>query len=332
MLPELAINYQVVSIKQDSIEQGNNVDLSFYVYNVGESTADSFKVQVDVVKPDNSREKIFEQLIDSLGAEKRKQFNVSYNTTSFSGRRTFSISIDTENKIDELYEDNNFYTIPFYVKGDTTKPSLNITFNGNDIFEGEYISSTPQIKIEMNDPSLVPVTDTSAVSIFLNNKLVPYKGNQDVLSINYSQTNPKVVVNYTPKLDDGEYKLKVFGKDASGNIADSSGITKSFVVQSKAKIMDIYNYPNPMTNDTYFTFKLTQIPDEVKIRIFTIAGRMIKEIKLNSSELNFDLNKIYWDGRDTDGDEIANGTYLYKVIMSIDGKQYVETKKLAIIK
>ncbi len=332
MPPELAINYQVVSIKQDSVEQGNNVELAFYVYNVGESTARNFKVQVDVIKPDNSKEKIFEQVVDSLGVEKRKHFDVSYNTTSFNGRRTFSISIDTENKIQELYEDNNYFTIPFFVKGDTTKPSLNITFNGNDIFDGEYISNKPNVKIELNEPSLVPITDTNSVTLFLNNKLIPYKNNDEVLSINYSQTNPKVVVNYTPTLDDGEYKLKVFGKDASGNVADSSGISKSFVVQSKPKILDVYNYPNPMTNDTYFTFKLTQVPDEIRIRIFTIAGRMIKELKLNNSELHYDLNKIYWDGRDTDGDQIANGTYLYKIIMDMGGKKQTVTKKLAIVK
>ncbi len=332
LVPELGTNYQVVSLLQDSVQQGENVNLKFYVYNVGESAADSFKVKVDVIHADNSREKIFEQFIDSLGAEKRKLFNVSYNTVSFSGRRTFAISIDPENKVPELFEDNNFYNIPFYVKGDTTKPSLNITFNGNELFDGEYISATPKIKIEMNDPSLVPVTDTSAVSIFLNNKLVPYKGNEDILSINYSQTNPKVVVNYTPNLENGEYRLIVFGKDASGNVVDSTGISKSFIVQTSARILNIYNYPNPMTDDTYFTFKLTQIPDEVKIRIFTIAGRMIKEIKLNNSELHYDLNKIYWDGRDNDGDEIANGTYLYKVIMSINGRKYSQTKKLAIVK
>ena len=85
--------------------------------------ADSFKVIVEVIKPDNSKEKIFEEIVDSLGSEKRKKFNIAYNTTNFNGARTFSISIDSDNKVQELYEDNNFYNIPFYVIGDTTKPT-----------------------------------------------------------------------------------------------------------------------------------------------------------------------------------------------------------------
>ena len=96
--------------------------------------------------------------------------------------------------------------------------------------------------------------------------------------------------------------------------------------------MEVYNYPNPFANETYFTFRLSQIPEEVKIRIYTIAGRMIKEIVKKSSELNYDLNKIYWNGRDEDGDAIANGTYLYKMIMKNADKVESVTQKLVIVK
>ena len=179
----------------------------------------------------------------------------------------------------ELYKDNNFYNIPFHVIGDTTKPSMNLTIDGNDIFDGEYIASNPEIKIELSDPSLIPITDTSSINIFLNNRYISYKANEEVLSITYSASNPKAVVNYKPTLEDGEYNLRVFGKDASGNIGDSSGITKIFNVESNAKLLNVYNYPNPFVDDTYFTFKLTQIPDEIKIKVFTIAGRLIKDFK-----------------------------------------------------
>lgn len=331
-VPELAINYQVVSVEKDTVQQGEDANLHFYVYNVGESTADSFKVMVEVVKPDNSKEKIFEEIVDSIGSEKRKKFNISYPTANFNGARTFSISIDTEEKVDELFEDNNFYNIPFYVVGDTTRPTMNLTIDGNDIFDGEYISNKPQIKIELSDPSLVPITDTSSISIFLNNRYINYKGNEAAVTANFAAANPKVTVNYNPELENGEYTLRIFGKDASGNISDSSGISKNFVVQSDAKLLNVYNYPNPFTNDTYFTFKLTQIPDEISIKVFTVAGRLIKEIILNGAELNFDLNKIYWDGRDDDGDLIGNGVYLYKVIMDVDGKKQDVTQKLAIVR
>jgi len=92
------------------------------------------------------------------------------------------------------------------------------------------------------------------------------------------------------------------------------------------------NYPNPLNDATSFTFKLTQIPDEIKIKIFTIVGRLIKEIRLGFSQLNFDFNKIYWEGKDEDGDQLANGVYLYKVIMKAGDKSEAVTQKLAIIR
>ena len=30
-------------------------------------------------------------------------------------------------------------------------------------------------------------------------------------------------------------------------------------------------------------------------------------------------DRIYWDGKDRDGDEIANGVYLYKIIARMQG-------------
>ncbi len=331
-VPELGTNYQVVSIDKDSVDQGENINLSFYVYNVGESTADSFKVKVDLVKPDNSTQQIFEQLVDSIGAEQRKKFDVVFNTVDYKGEGQFNITIDSGNKIQELFEDNNFYSIPFYVKGDTTKPSLNVTFDGEDIFEGEYISATPRIKIELNDPSLVPINDTSAVTIFLNDEQIYYSLNQEELKISFSNSNPKVVVNYTPTLKDGEYTLTVFGKDANGNIADSNGISKTFVVDNETKLLNLYNYPNPFSSETYFTFKLTQIPDEIDIKVYTIAGRLVKKIRLSGNELDYDFNRIYWDGRDEDGDLLANGVYIYKVIMYANGKTQEITQKLAVVR
>jgi hypothetical protein len=330
--PELGTNYQAVSVSNDSVMIGEDVILGFYVYNIGESRADSFKVQVEIVYPDNSHQVIFETIIDSLNSLKRRYISLNYNTSEGSGQRFFNIKIDSENKIQELFEDNNLYTLPFYIKGDTSIPSLNITFDGVQIIDGDYISDNPEIKIELNDPSLLPVSDTSSISIRLNDMPVYYSGNSGTLSYQFSPANPKMVVTYKPHLTSGEYNLKVLGKNALGSGVDSSGIEKTFLVSQDADILYVYNYPNPFSGETYFTFKLTQIPDELKIKIFTVAGRLVKEIRKSSSELNYDFNRIPWDGRDEDGDLLANGIYFYKVIMT-RGNQISDTiQKIAIVR
>jgi hypothetical protein len=168
------------------------------------------------------------------------------------------------------------------------------------------------------------------VLVYLNDNLIP--ADTSIISYSFSTTNPKVTVDFIPALADGEYTLKVLWKDSEGNIVDSTGVEKYFQVSSEAQLLYVYNYPNPTSGETYFTFKLTQIPENISIKIFTIAGRLIKEIDLTSTELKFDFNKIYWDGRDEDGDVIANGVYIYKVIMQADGKSQDVTQKLAVVK
>jgi flagellar hook assembly protein FlgD len=39
-------------------------------------------------------------------------------------------------------------------------------------------------------------------------------------------------------------------------------------------------------------------------------------------------DNLYWDGRDRDGNEIANGIYLYRVIIKGGGQQTATTQKL----
>lgn len=84
-------------------------------------------------------------------------------------------------------------------------------------------------------------------------------------------------------------------------------------------VRDVYNYPNPFSSFTTFTFQHNiSSPINAKIKIYTITGRLIKEIE--ERDILNKFTRIDWDGRDNDGNQLANGTYLYKLIVeSIDG-------------
>lgn len=312
-LAELGTNYQVVSTDKDTVLEGDYINLKFWLFNVGEANADSFKVKVNVNAP-SLNSVLLDTLIFSLTPDTKKMFNVRYHASNAVNPINFVISIDQENKVKEYYKDNNFFTKSFFIQKDLIAPTLNITFDNNKILDGDFVSSNPDIRIELSDESPLPINDTTAANIWLNDKRVYYAFNQQ-LTYSINPNNPKFVVNYKPILDDGEYTLRVAAKDQSGNSADSVSGVVNFAVSSQVDMLNVYNYPNPFSESTYFTFRLAQLPDEIKIKIFTIAGRLIKEIHLNKSELNYEFNKIYWDGNDADGDRIANGTYIYKMIL-----------------
>lgn len=324
--PELAINYQVVSLDEDTITAGESTRLNFFVYNVGETKADSFNVLLTLVLPDNSIQTLQEFFIDTLNTFSRKLLSYNYNSIIGPNNRTFQISIDPENKIPEIFEDNNFFAVPFYVKGDTSKPAVKLFIDDNDFVNGDFISSTPTVRAELFDPSLILNNDTSSVQLFLDDKRI--FNNDPDLTFTLSPTNPKITLTYKPTLAEGAHEFRVRGFNI--NKSDTDEVVQTATVSNSLQILSTYNYPNPFNSETYFTFRLPQVPDEIKIKIYTVAGRLVKEISLNKSQLKYDFNKIYWDGRDADGDLLANGVYIYKVILKKSDRTETITQKLAI--
>ncbi|MBK8663943.1 MAG: hypothetical protein IPN18_19965 [Ignavibacteriales bacterium] len=305
---EVGTNYQSVTISSDTVLPNADLNISFNVTNGSETVAKNFKVKVDAVNGANPASKIFEQVIDSLGVFSSKSFNVNYKTPLGSGASQIVITIDPDNVLKEFYRDNNSYSVPFYIKADTSKPFLTLSIDGIEVPDGEYINPKSEIKLELYDFSSIPLQDTSTISMKLNGSPLFF---QSLAFHSFSNTNPKVTVLYKPEFKDGDYEFSVVARGNSSSFADTARVEKKFSVINEAKVLNVYNYPNPFQNETYFTFKLTQIPDEFKIIIYTVAGRKIREIVVHSSQMKYDFNKIHWDGRDEDGDPVASGVYLY---------------------
>lgn len=327
---EVGTNYQSVTISADTVLPNADLNISFNVTNGSETVAKNFKVKVDAIIGANPASKIFEQVIDSLGVFSSRPFSVNYKTPLGSGASQFVITIDPDNVLKEFYRDNNSYSVPFCIRADTSKPFLTLTIDGADVPDGEYINPKAEIKLELYDFSSIPLQDTSTISMKLNGSPLFFQSSG--VSYSFSNTNPKVTVLYKPEFKDGDYEFSVVARGNSSSFADTAKVEKKFSVMNEAKVLNVYNYPNPFQNETYFTFKLTQIPDEFKIIIYTVAGRKIREIIIPSSQMKYDFNKIHWDGRDEDGDLVANGVYLYRLVMKRGDKVERITEKLAIVR
>lgn len=105
---------------------------------------------------------------------------------------------------------------------------------------------------------------------------------------------------------------------ASDNFLNTSelSIVAVPVGPDEMAITSVMNYPNPFDRDTYFTFIMNQ-PGEVSVKIYTIAGRLIKTLKEEFDTSGY--HQIHWDGYDEDGDIPSNGVYLYKVVAKVSG-------------
>ena len=91
--------------------------------------------------------------------------------------------------------------------------------------------------------------------------------------------------------------------------------------------------PIRLRDETQFTFRHNQQGAlDVEIKVYTIAGRLIQTLHTTSAAEM--MVRVPWDGRDRDGDRIANGVYLYKAIVhTLDGRFTSEALgKLSIVR
>ncbi|MBV6645331.1 MAG: hypothetical protein KI790_07765 [Cyclobacteriaceae bacterium] len=260
---------------------------------------------------------------------------------------TFSININSIGKVGinnlslsamasevELYQNNNNISFPAFarVQADNVNPILDVTFDGSYILDGDIVSANPSILIRLRDDNPILVkSDTSGVELQLK---------QPCESCGFERVSfdsPSVVwtpatetedfeVRYDPgPLEDGQYGFRVEATDESGNSIGDVPYEINFEVISESSITHFYPYPNPFSSSTRFVFTLTgsEIPDQLKIQIMTVSGRIVREItqdEIGAIHIGNNITDYAWNGTDEFGDELANGVYLYRVITRINGE------------
>jgi hypothetical protein len=121
-------------------------------------------------------------------------------------------------------------------------------------------------------------------------------------------------------LAEGSHKLRMRAWDTYNN---SSATETAFDVVTGVglRLSNVFNFPNPFSSSTVFTFEHNQIAVvDAEVKIYTVAGRLIQSLKKTGISDHF--VQIPWDGRDRDGDIIANGVYLYKVVARTEDSRF----------
>ena len=136
-------------------------------------------------------------------------------------------------------------------------------------------------------------------------------------------------ITYAPDLANGEYQLHISAADTSENTAE---LVTTFTLNEEITLSEVFNVPNPTVDGkTFFTYYLAQAPDTVTIKIYSVAGRLLRT--LVDASANRGTNETRWDGRDETGMRCANGVYLYRIIARTeDGSRIEQVGKLAILR
>ena len=103
---------------------------------------------------------------------------------------------------------------------------------------------------------------------------------------------------------------------------------------SSDNVFNIYNFPNPFSDRTFFTYQIKDYSSSditTELHIYAQSGVLINEIYKVSSALN-NFIAIEWDGKNSRGDSLPNGTYLYTLKIQYDNNSYEKIGVLSIIR
>ena len=318
--PELVLSQNTTSLEKSIMQEGEIINVGASVYNVGASAADS--VLISILTDDSGALRTLKNTIASfINAQDSVHVQTQYDSRGRRGNHSFTFQADPNNAITEFYKSNNTAVVPYTVLADTLSPSIDVTFDNMHVLNGDYVRAAPLVIFQVRDPNGASISqaDTSNVYIELDGNEVYYSGSSTIQFA--AGTSPLIAqVRWTPQLTEGQHAVRYFAKDAAGNSSDTTLLSVN--VTNTLQLSEVYNIPNPFPNGTTFTFILagTDNPQSVHVKIYTVAGRLIQDLDF-SSRVHIGINgyesssdNLYWNGRDKDGDEIANGVYFYRVV------------------
>ncbi len=332
-VPEGALAPNILYNFKDTLGTGQTSNVAIAFKNIGDVPyPDSIKVKMILYNSGN--------VANILPVGKLKKLNpgdtavVAYTIDSknFSGLNNFYLDVNPDNDQPEQYLFNNFFYRNIFVQGDNYKPTLDITFDGVHILNDDIVSAHPHVLIKMTDDSkYLLLDDTSLITVQLrypDGTLRRFPFTTDTLRFTPATVGAAenvAQVDFLPYLtQDGLYTLYVHGKDKSGNPAGNADYSVSFQVYNKPMITNMFNYPNPFTTSTAFVFTVTgsQVPQNIRIEILTITGKIVREItenELGPLHIGRNITEFKWNGTDQYGQKLANGVYIFRVITNLNG-------------
>lgn len=219
---------------------------------------------------------------------------------------------------------------------DAVGPALNVHLNDERFVSGGVVGQTPLFIASLEDESGINLAQGIGHALTLTldgDERNPVELN-DFYEASAGSFTAGTIRYPIRELAPGKHTLKFKAWD---NFNNSTERTLNFTVESSASlaVSNVYNYPNPFRDRTAFIFSQNRTGDDLKttIKIYTVGGRLIKTLEQTDFASRSQV-RLEWDGRDEDGSQIANGVYLYKVIIqSLSGEFRRELlEKLAVFR
>ncbi|MFV1981381.1 MAG: hypothetical protein ACC655_09530, partial [Rhodothermia bacterium] len=210
---------------------------------------------------------------------------------------------------------------------DAAGPEVDLFLNDTSFVSGGLTTNEPLLIVQLSDDSGINTVGTGVGHEML---LVIDGDEQGAIEIGnrfegaLGSFRKGTVSLKLPIQEPGNHSLLVKAWDVVNNSTEKT-IEYEVTTGGDLVLKNVFNYANPMPNQTHFVFEHNQppgTPAEMEIQIYTVSGRLVQTIvgtdALPSGVLPGGSVQIPWNGRDQDLDKVSPGIYLYKLKISVD--------------
>ena len=209
---------------------------------------------------------------------------------------------------------------------DTTGPLISANFPG----QGNFQEGNVVMEIEISDSNGINLTRElgHGISLVIDEDYQHPFDLTDLFEYYQNDYQRGSILWPLPPLSKGEHSLWIKAWDNFNN-STLEEVKIGISPPEESEITDVMNYPNPFSDSTYICYNLVGGIKKIRIKILTLSGRLIKDIEPESGLSGF--NSVVWNGRDQDGERVANGVYLYKIIAEGEGKNGTQAYGKAVV-
>lgn len=209
---------------------------------------------------------------------------------------------------------------------DTNGPEIKLFMNDTTFVNGGITSQNPVLLAYLTDENGINTTGTG-----IGHDITMNLDRDDKAYLNdyYQSARDSYVKGYLvypmKDLQEGQHTLSLKVWDVYNNSSEAS---LDFVVVTSAQLElnSLMNYPNPFTDETWFTFRHNHAGEmlDIQIDIVSLSGQTVKIIRVTQSDDGFETSPIPWDGRNYSGQAVARGIYIYHIRVKTPEGQVAE--------
>lgn len=219
---------------------------------------------------------------------------------------------------------------------DNSGPRIRAYMNDTTFISGDYTDENPILLVFLEDDyginttglgighEIIAILDNSNSVILLN----------DYYRAEINSYNKGRIIYPFYQLSEGIHSLYIKAWDVFNNSAET--MIHFYVKNSQNTIIrNVFNYPNPVVDETYFVFEHNQScsPLHIRIDITDLYGKHITTFENEQIVVGYRSEPIHWSARYSNGQRLSPGVYFYTVTVSTcQGNKDVKTGKLMVIR